>query len=593
MFIAQGSKLCTVLVGLAVMMASVSYAAVDKSKSGYYSYSTSDFGSVGGFFDGISTNGGTDTIFEVGGRNNGGIELGCEGLDISGFFDQTFNFDADALIENVKNTAKAEVSKYLLTQMFSSPQLAALFDSTQAFGNIRWDGFRSSCDINEVRAEAREVYIDYCKQKGMTEVQCRMNYDEKSKGLFEEAANKFDALKVAYSLVNEVLVDTSFCGSGTSGTASSCGLASMLIPQMRICYSGSNASECENVNVGGAAVGEQVVQYPLLLTAFQHQIETISQGTSALLDEAERQGITASQRRITADKTEQDQRSPIASGGPLASLGKTQLFDLNRNNKMFAQSGSGAEASVVSDFKTHLQCSQDAPLYMLEAYAKNLEDMWGMTGGTALVNEIKSKIEAEKDLIVGLNSLGSGSTRMAVDADQVDALLNTGIGCIMNHHFAMDMKFMDELRALEGNQRDAFHAAAAREAAVAGIEQLLRFLRERLLDTYAELAVKTNLKPFYSGGTGSCDGDLLSPSEIRDLPDGYAPCDEEWPMEDINDNMMQAVSWLSDNLENKIRAIQELTQRRKNFGELARIAREKIESNRLRELGLDNGRFNR
>jgi hypothetical protein len=561
--------------------------------SSYYRSRGFDFGDIPGFSGGFQT-GGTETILEAGfNGGSGGDFLGCSGINMFDFLETTFNMGE--IVDNFTQYMKTMVAKWALTQLFSSPQLAAIFDTLQAFGNARLDMFKASCDIGEIKEEARRSFIEYCveKQGGTTKAraQCEQNYDKGSSDVIMEAANKYLNFQAANSNLQDVLNRTNFCGQGEVSTgrpaSASCAL-SALVPQMRLCISGGTKSSsfntCGDINASGAQMADQIIGYPLLMTA-AHNIfgAAVFRPIFGKVED-----VTGQVGRDQAEFSRRNQLAKGATGQPLNILpngnnttaAATMFFDYDLAPVAFAQSsgntgGTGKEEAeaTIKSFKKFMQCSQDDPFADLKGFIAQVNSDWNVNIDTSDLERIPEEMQKKISEMVNIDPAIDGARFSKLTQQDLPAtamLLDTAIRCVFNHQIHLSVDTMLELQLLGVEQKGAYFNAAANRAAYLVTEVVMRFVKHKIYEAHVQLA--SNPKPPIYYSEPNCNGRILNGSEIGNPDTDKYQCNEEnW---EYQAGVLEAVLTMAKMIENQIQALQAIKEERDTFAEIsARIAR--------------------
>ena len=147
------------------------YAATNYE--GYYGGSLYH-GDLGGF--GYQSSGGGDLV-HASVNGGGNLDLGCGSLNIFDYMKTVFN--VSDIATQLKAALQTMLAKMLLTYMMSIPIIAAAFDTLNAILDARFSMFQQSCNLDEIRAKAKQTVIADCiKQNGTAAtVQCQEQAD--------------------------------------------------------------------------------------------------------------------------------------------------------------------------------------------------------------------------------------------------------------------------------------------------------------------------------------------------------------------------------------------------------------------------------
>ncbi|PIZ29796.1 MAG: hypothetical protein COY40_06120 [Alphaproteobacteria bacterium CG_4_10_14_0_8_um_filter_53_9] len=200
-----------------------------------YQYSLPGYTGLGG--------GGTTPLFEANVSGDGGFDLGCGGIGLFDFVKATFN--VGEIMEQFKASMQTMVAKFILTQLMSIPQIAALFDTLNAFGNARFDLFQQSCDIGEIKQEAKNLCKDRCLAKpGMGPTQCESQCNNGG-GMLASVSKELKDKLIKNEDVTNVLRGT-LCndGSGSYNAEKDSCFIMNFIPQFKLCLRSSIGEKC-------------------------------------------------------------------------------------------------------------------------------------------------------------------------------------------------------------------------------------------------------------------------------------------------------------------------------------------------------------
>lgn len=335
----------------AILMAVV-LAAPAQAQSNYNGPSSYKFGMPGSFYGGSS---GSTTALELGFQASGsGDFLGCAGVGLFDYLKTTFN--ASNIIDQLKTNMQTMLAKTLLTTAMSVPQISAIFDTLNAFGNAKFDLFKQSCNMTEIRKDAKEMYMKRCMSGGKDAATCDDEWGKGSSFGNSEIMKNVKNLICQKENVNEGSVRGVACPSGGS-----CPIMAML-PQMRVNLGGTG------LNCGTKFYGSKD---PMM------SIQGMLNGTAGALtapvlihvDEAWRQfdGLTRSQKEL-ASKTAQAKcnAGPCGgtSGSSAAATNQSPVFLANKPLVTLAFAGddaastSGSEVDLIKEFKNYMGCPE-------------------------------------------------------------------------------------------------------------------------------------------------------------------------------------------------------------------------------------------
>lgn len=104
----------------------------------------------------VNTSGNTDVVvFDMGMGVDGGIGLGCNGLDMG--LEALFNFDAGDILEYLPQYIMTNLAVEALAQIYATPLVSTIMDGLKAMNNAVAEFKQASCDMNKVMSRANEI----------------------------------------------------------------------------------------------------------------------------------------------------------------------------------------------------------------------------------------------------------------------------------------------------------------------------------------------------------------------------------------------------------------------------------------------------
>lgn len=349
---------------------SLGFAASAQAQTGgsFSSNNAYQFGGMPGSFGYNNT--GSTTVFDAGFRNTGGLNLlGCGGIGAFNFMNTTFNMNN--IIDQLKQNMQTMLAKQLLIQAMSIPQVSAIFDTLNAFGNARFSLFNQSCNLNQIKKEARQKIIDSCiathggdKAKPADVQTCQQDFDKDSNiGKFVATAFKNIC---GFENFNQAIRPTA-CRDANGNATSSCAFMAF-IPQVRLNLSGgvggnSGSAMCQtNSNYYGTRSAALPLQS---VSDIMRSVSDIFIGKAqSQIDAYRTSGLTYAQLKAALAKLEalcaaKDPKCTNAAKSTAdltnpASPGFVRLAKIDYQQTSFADSTSGNSDATIDYFKkTH------------------------------------------------------------------------------------------------------------------------------------------------------------------------------------------------------------------------------------------------
>lgn len=555
--------------------------------TGFFQGNSFDFGAPGGFLSGLQ-NGGTTNIFEVDINGGGGSDfLGCAGLDIFSFFDVTFNLNN--VIENFGNYLKTKLVKELLIKAFSSPQLASIFDTLQAFGNARLDMFNETCSIDEIKSEAKDLFVKKCVEEYVTTkgrsvdqaiTECTQNYDSESRSMLTKFADEFvEKMKQSGNVGNLIRplcagqVGGPPVGSPPPSQAKlmACDIMAFL-PQFRLCYSaGTSDSSTSECKTSGSAARNSPLPSSKVFTAINtvsfQAFQAIGNGVGKVTNTISQAGAVAAANAYTA--------AVKANGGLLGDViglfaentpttepaTRLALFNYDLTPTYFGNAeggGDDVESNIQKEFRDFLHCTITDPFAVANDFIGFVNQREGLSIDVLNLDD-EGKVPVSE--LINIDSLGPLSNQMKVDALGAAKLLDMAMGCIYNHFLHFDVGTIITLQSLAPADREAYFKAASNRAAYLGTELILRFLKQKVLEAHVALS-----------------GEVLSKATA---PSGSDTVQKEADENPIPPQALEAIKVMAEIFENQIQALRAVREERDSFSAMSQIVYDKARALRI------------
>ncbi|PPR08829.1 MAG: hypothetical protein CFH44_00663 [Proteobacteria bacterium] len=104
----------------------------------------------------INTSGGeTVTVMDAKLGLQGGISLGCDGLDLG--LEALFQFDAGDILEYLPQYILTNLATEALAQIYATPLVSTVMDGLKAMQNFTAEFTQANCDMNKVMDRANEI----------------------------------------------------------------------------------------------------------------------------------------------------------------------------------------------------------------------------------------------------------------------------------------------------------------------------------------------------------------------------------------------------------------------------------------------------
>lgn len=97
----------------------------------------------------------TITVMDVSLGAQGGISLGCDGLDLG--LEALFQFDAGDILEYLPQYILTNLATEALAQIYATPLVSTVMDGLKAMQNFTAEFTQANCDMNKVMDRANEI----------------------------------------------------------------------------------------------------------------------------------------------------------------------------------------------------------------------------------------------------------------------------------------------------------------------------------------------------------------------------------------------------------------------------------------------------
>lgn len=549
-------------------------------------------------FLGQPSGGGTEDIMNVSLGAGGESFLGCNGFN---FQDMMFaNFDISDIGTKLENYFTTAISTWLLTHIYSSPALSALFDSMEAFGNARVSLLQSRCDINEIKTKAKSIAQQRCIEKhGEGTDAYRDCLGGGDIGKIRDSLNEvMNSLEFNGSL-HQVLNMESVCGSNYNPSSDQYECPALLfVPDIRWgtgTESGNKRSKpalsggvvVDTIAAESLGVFEAQTSAPLGNFKYSRNVAKLNQ----LYDECVRSNNCRRLGSLTAsvdDGLSGVDKKAVAAKAPLLEHIKPEaaLFagpddeDAGTDGTSYVKYNCEGENSGTPqcEFKQFTNCSYENPMAAWNeylAYIASRDDVKELSASDReALREHTSKglDELLGDLDIGtLDPDGSEVYKklMTSNAASVGDLMRVAYGCVYNHHINVSVPMLIEMRAFPVEERDAILRAASNRIAALSTELILRFMKHKMLVAYADLAYGNRAPDSMPEGASS-------------ITEGGEAGESEMPQ-----HVLEAVKLTADMFENQIAALRASQDAQKSFGDVIGGIQSSMERSRLRESARD------
>lgn len=401
--------------GMALLLASVSTVETHAQASGSYSSGGSQYFALPSI--GTGTGGkGAVTLFEADFNAGAGFDLGCGGVGLFDFMKSTF--DLGNIVEEFKGSLNSMLSKALVTFAMSTPQIASLFDTLNAFGNARFDMFNQSCDINQIRADVKQKYMEKCIAEGKAPDQCT-NMTGGAQDILEDVKKQFATLIRQAENINEFLRGP-MCG-GSSGVYNPNDMGCMVMafmPQFRLCLRSSLGESCPSAGYGARPAPLSVGSLADLSTMGAGQY--INNMASAYNSNRMRYLPRHIREQAALDAVTQANNGVEPQG--------QQALRASSIMPAADSGGSDKTQQLIEEFRKQIACpNEENPFKLVQLYMENVARLTGTTAPTVNTEVDLTYIKDE----VGKQILGALKDAYANDVEGVKETLEIGTRCML------------------------------------------------------------------------------------------------------------------------------------------------------------------
>lgn len=441
----------------------------------------------------------------VGGAVNADEILGCSGLNLDALGQSVMQMmDLDQIGDMMMNYVQTNLANYLLTQIYSSPAIAAIFDSLEAFSAARVEMLQARCRADEIRDEykaERSAAREACLRAAETDAdkaEC-LNDVEKIKDWIERNAED-----TAGSL-HTILADSNLCGTadglrGEDGTVpggdsaiNDCPLL-MFVPDVAWCASGARdcqtnrSAEAKNSPAETAQKGEQLAMG--LAAQDASTVQNIQESLNTYADSMKGTDAVAS---VNARYALPEMINGTFEGGSGGGDDEAEM-PTDDSNPFVADMSLGDLHPTTQEFAKFMNCTDvgSYPSVFRLQYQRVKEGM----NSLGLATPTPAQITAGVDLIGAYNQsvMGNGGisdfARNALEENGVDMpaddqLINVAVRCVRNHVFVLDMNDYRNILSsnLKASEKLGLMNAIATQTAFVASEGVLRFVKSKLIET--------------------------------------------------------------------------------------------------------------
>lgn len=507
--------------------------------------------------------GGSDElVIDVGFQAGGSPILGCHGLDFDSFLDYQFNVPTPEEFGNfAKRYVTNEVSKFVITQIMATPELASLFETMQTMGNVKWEGLQTSCDMGEILEEANKLSTRRCVkdavESGMSQVaaenKCNEPKTKEDSDRLKAAAEKEQADEAANGSTRLALEK-----QDPSTQAFSQCIPDECTKTMSPCDKKQVPAQCTVSNTFGYTndVGTTVVY---VMGEFHGEI-------CKDLGRARCEMIAREVENYTMPATGIGQNGVLEKRGPQSGQ---LIISMQRNMPKltltsFAQSPapSAPEPLEVSveEFKKYIGCTVDDPLAdhkKLVSYLKaaniTANDAQGlaqkMEGYVEKAEKMAGLGEAKKG---GTESLVQESIHALPDGDMTGELLRVAVGCTYNHKLRQSAATYTQLNLLEKADQTAFTSAMGTQIANLSTIYFWSYIKHKLLTTSGMMLSLKNSSE--EGGSATPVGGAAAASPTVDINPNQAQA--------VYNSLMTAIAYVDNQLDTmeRVQKVQDRSQ---------------------------------
>ena len=490
--------------------------------------------------------------------------IGCGGIDLEGAFKGMIDgLDPAAITQQVKDYFTTGLANYLLTQVYSSPALAAIFDSLEAFGNARVSMMQQKCmSLPELEAAGAEAWA---ARNGANEcVKTETAKGESGAACFDDAKPEF--LK---GFVNDAGKDSNMATSlyTVLGIDSSNTIANFL-PDFKFCTKSGGRCSYDNktkkeeklspseqltVARGGAAAQATVVHGVVAYVVHSKGADAVREKMAALEDNGVYQNL------MVADVNERSFTNPFISNIMLDVADIAVSAPTEAGNK-YSQAWvdlSKVMPSLVKteedkDFARFINCTSSDFALDITRIIDTLETPTNIR--FAVGNSLVSPNAGDKfnfpvvaptyyDMLDHIETLNGTAKENAETAINGANLLGIAVGCVYNHNMHMHPSDYVDLVEMGESKANGVISGISEQISFLAVETVLRYMKHKLLDSTA--------------------AGVMQVPEIDPMTN--QPVKEVVP---ISQQVLMAVNMVADDMENRIRTLKAVRDAQQTFSDM-------------------------
>lgn len=125
------------------------------TKDGISIDASASYGFSSDWSEHVNTSSETVTVMDVTAGIDGGISLGCDGLNFGA--EAMFQFDTDDLVDSLENYMKTKFATEALAMVYSTPLISTVMDGIKSMNNFVTEFSQASCSMNDVKSRSSEI----------------------------------------------------------------------------------------------------------------------------------------------------------------------------------------------------------------------------------------------------------------------------------------------------------------------------------------------------------------------------------------------------------------------------------------------------
>lgn len=475
--------------------------------------------------------GNNSEIIEVSfGGASGGL-LGCLGINLDATFDAILNMlDPAEIAAKMQAYFITAIANYLLTAIYSNPALAAILDSLNAFGYANLELLQSKCNATEIKAKSAPA-----RDEARAEAQRRCAEENNWVSCTISAASEFNLQEA----LDDVLGETAMSGSmwEVLGGEDAMGDLIAFVPNIRWCV---------NTSCSGPQRSEAPLSASRLFDFTRRFAETgVVVRTAAIADRIAADGYARVRSAVFGWEARAGYNQP--NWATAAKEGRVQMeladmrLGVTHHAGFWEDFVAGSNAGPVDDlevsFLSFINCSQpefgkDFNDFMKSTYGLNPDQFNDVLTATGAV----SATQFESQFSEGSFG-GALSTIMGGKVDASLQLTAKAVACMFNHALHLRPSDFLTLADLPPGRARAITGSHANQLGYLTTEVMLRFLKNELLNEYAERAFNLSESP-------ADDRTQLPP------------------------HVLEAIKMLAESMENKIKVLRTVHEGQQTFAEM-------------------------